>query len=522
MNKDKKVANKIILVPVGMDIDLTLIDFKLNQSLQEQGFTVVDFAPFENLNPDVLKSHENLEDFLEQSVELCVDNTSNVDVALVYGLPISPEFPYSSRLNLEMAAALNAEVLFIACGETQLNTAPLYDKLQAINVEYALGNKSVRRVGVLAREQDKTIIDSILPVVATTDTLDNILLDKSWIELLSIEQHENSQSPVQFKYQLTKLAQKKSKTIVLPEGEEPRTIEAAILCSQKKIAKCVLLGSPRKIREQAEKLQLNLDSSIEIIDPNICREQYMAKLVELRKHKGMTVELAREKLLDNVMLGTMMLENDEVDGLVSGAIHTTANTIRPPLQIIKMADSCQSVSSIFFMLMPHGVCVFGDCAVIAEPDAQQLAQIAISSADSAKAFNLKPRVALLSYATMDSSKGAVVEKIKAALKIVKELRSDILIDGPLQYDAATVESIGKTKAPGSLVAGKANVLIFPDLNSGNITYKAVQRAANINSIGPMLQGMRKPVNDLSRGALVEDIVYTIALTAIQAISKGTN
>jgi phosphate acetyltransferase len=227
--------------------------------------------------------------------------------------------------------------------------------------------------------------------------------------------------------------------------------------------------------------------------------------------------MAEKQLEDNVVLATMMLALDEVDGLVSGAVHTTANTIRPALQLIKTAPGAKIVSSIFFMLMPEQVLVYGDCAVNPDPSPEELANIAIQSADSAKAFGITPpRVAMLSYSTGTSGTGSDVDKVRLATQLAKEARPDILLDGPLQYDAASVESVGKQKAPESQVAGHANVFIFPDLNTGNTTYKAVQRSANVVSVGPMLQGLRKPVNDLSRGASVDDIVYTIALTAIQA------
>ena len=239
-------------------------------------------------------------------------------------------------------------------------------------------------------------------------------------------------------------------------------------------------------------------------------------MVELRKSKGLTEVVAREQLQDTVVLGTMMLAENEVAGLVSGAIHTTANTIRPALQLVKTAPDASLVSSIFFMLLPDQVLVYGDCAINPDPTAEQLADIAIQSADSAIAFGIDPKVAMISYSTGTSGAGSDVEKVREATKIAQARRPDLLIDGPLQYDAAVMENVAKSKAPNSPVAGKATVFIFPDLNTGNTTYKAVQRSADLISIGPMLQGMRKPVNDLSRGALVDDIVYTIALTAIQA------
>lgn len=326
-------------------------------------------------------------------------------------------------------------------------------------------------------------------------------------------------SPPAFRYQLTEYARKANKRIVLPEGDEPRTVKAAQLCAERGIADCILLAAPEDVKRVAEMQGFTLHPGISIIDPKQVRRNYVARLVELRKNKGMTEVIALEQLKDHVVLGTMMLEAGEVDGLVSGAVHTTANTIRPPLQIIKTAPNSSLVSSIFFMLLPEQVLVYGDCAINPDPNAEQLAEIAIQSADSAKAFGIEPKVAMISYSTGTSGQGSDVEKVREATEIAKAKRPDLVIDGPLQYDAAVMEDVARSKAPNSPVAGKATVFIFPDLNTGNTTYKAVQRSADLISIGPMLQGMRKPVNDLSRGALVDDIVYTIALTAIQATQQ---
>ncbi len=342
-------------------------------------------------------------------------------------------------------------------------------------------------------------------------------IDGPWIDSLS----EGTQgirrlSPPAFRYQLTEFARKAGKRIVLPEGDEPRTVKAAAICAERGIATCVLLGNPEEIRRVAAQQGVELGAGVEIIDSEAVRENYVARLVELRGAKGMTEVVAREKLQDSVFLGTMMLENNEVDGLVSGAVHTTANTIVPPFQIIKTAPDASIVSSVFFMLLPDQVLVYGDCAINPDPNAEQLAEIAIQSADSAAAFGIDPRVAMISYSTGESGKGADVDKVREATKLAQAKRPDLIIDGPLQYDAAIMENVAASKAPNSPVAGKATVFVFPDLNTGNTTYKAVQRSADLVSIGPMLQGMRKPVNDLSRGALVDDIVYTVALTAIQA------
>ncbi|ARJ42957.1 phosphate acetyltransferase [Pantoea alhagi] len=342
-------------------------------------------------------------------------------------------------------------------------------------------------------------------------------ISSDWIESLTAASERSRRlSPPAFRYQLTELARKAGKRIVLPEGDEPRTVKAAAICAERGIAHCVLLGNPDEIQRVAAAQGVELGKGIEIIDPEVARANYVARLVELRKNKGMTEVVAQEQLEDNVVLGTMMLERDEVDGLVSGAVHTTANTIRPPLQLIKTAPNSSLVSSVFFMLLPEQVLVYGDCAINPDPTSEQLAEIAIQSADSAAAFGIEPRVAMISYSTGNSGAGSDVEKVREATRIAQEKRPDLVIDGPLQYDAAIMEDVAKSKAPNSQVAGRATVFIFPDLNTGNTTYKAVQRSADLISIGPMLQGMRKPVNDLSRGALVDDIVYTIALTAIQA------
>jgi len=239
-------------------------------------------------------------------------------------------------------------------------------------------------------------------------------------------------------------------------------------------------------------------------------------MVQLRKARGLTPLQAEVGLEDSVVVGTMMVAVGDVDGLVSGAVHTTADTVRPALQLIKTAPGSSVVSSVFFMLMPDQVMVYGDCAINPHPSAEELAQIAMQSADSATAFGIEPRVAMISYSTGTSGSGEEVDKVRKATALVRQQRPNLIIDGPIQYDAAAVESVGLQKAPNSPLAGRATVFVFPDLNTGNTTYKAVQRSANVVSVGPMLQGLRKPVNDLSRGALVDDIVYTIALTAIQA------
>ncbi|MBK1826258.1 phosphate acetyltransferase [Haloferula rosea] len=341
-------------------------------------------------------------------------------------------------------------------------------------------------------------------------------VDSGWISQRCATHVAKRLSPPAFRHRISKTARANQQRIVLPEGEEPRTIEAAVRCAERGIAECHLIGNPRQIEELARINELEIPPAVKIIDPESIRHRYLAPLLERRKHKGLTEANAIEALRDNVTLGTMMLAMDEVDGLVSGAIHSTASTIRPALQLIRTAPHAKVVSSVFFMCLPDQVLVYGDCAVNPDPDAETLADIAIQSAASAKAFGIDPIVAMISYSTLGSGSGSEVEKVREATAIARKRAPELIIDGPLQYDAASNREVAATKAPDSEVAGRANVFIFPDLNTGNTTYKAVQRSAGVISMGPMLQGMRKPVNDLSRGASVEDILYTIALTAVQA------
>ncbi len=341
-------------------------------------------------------------------------------------------------------------------------------------------------------------------------------LDRDWLRRLASQARTPRVTTAAFRHRLIEQARAAHRTIVLPEGTEPRTVRAAAICGERGIATCVLLGDPDAVQQVARREGVTLGDNVRVIDPQSIKQRYVEPMVALRRHKGLTSAMASNQLDDTVVLGTMMLQLGEVDGLVSGAIHTTANTIRPALQLIKTRPNSSIVSSVFFMCLPEQVLVYGDCAVNPNPTAEELAEIALQSADSAAAFGIEPRVAMISYSTGTSGTGSDVEKVVRATAIAKAKRPELLIDGPLQYDAAAVAEVGGQKAPDSPVAGRATVFVFPDLNTGNTTYKAVQRSANVVSMGPMLQGLAKPVNDLSRGALVEDIVFTIALTAIQA------
>ena len=357
--------------------------------------------------------------------------------------------------------------------------------------------------------------DDLERVESVTDNIADAL-DPSWLESLTGASRSRRLSPAAFRYQLTELARAADALVVLPEGTEPRTIRAAVACAERRIARCLLLGSPGKVAVRAGQLGLRLPEGVTVLDPQAIAERYVAPLAQLRRHKGWTEDVAREHLADPVAVGTMMLQQGEVDGLVSGAVHTTASTVRPALQIIGPKPGARLVSSVFFMCLPDEVVVYGDCAINPQPDAEDLADIAIQSAASARMFGIEPRVAMISFSTGISGRGSDVDKVAEATRIARERQPDLAVDGPLQYDTAAIASVGQAKRPGSPVAGRASVFVFPDLDTGNTTYKAVQRSAQVVSIGPMLQGLAKPVNDLSRGALVEDIIYTIALTAIQA------
>jgi phosphate acetyltransferase len=324
-------------------------------------------------------------------------------------------------------------------------------------------------------------------------------------------------TPQMFTYQLRLRARADRKHIVLPEGDDDRILRSAGRLLQRGVADLTILGDEAQIRLRSAELGVSLDDA-RVVDVRVSelREQFAGQYSELRKAKGVTIEHAREIMGDATYFGTMMVYNGMVDGMVSGAAHTTAHTVRPAFEIIKTVSDVNTVSSVFFMCLPDRVLVYGDCAIVPNPTPEQLADIAISSARTAARFGIEPRVAMLSYSTGDSGAGADVDKVRTATDLVRQRDPDLLVEGPIQYDAAIEPSVAATKLRDSPVAGRATVLIFPDLNTGNNTYKAVQRSAGAIAIGPVLQGLRKPVNDLSRGALVEDIVNTVAITAIQA------
>ncbi|WP_327164278.1 phosphate acetyltransferase [Streptomyces zaomyceticus] len=324
-------------------------------------------------------------------------------------------------------------------------------------------------------------------------------------------------TPMMFEHELIEQARADRRRVVLPEGTEERVLRAADVLLRRDVCDLTLLGDVETIRKKAADLGITLVGT-QLIDPQTSelRDSFAEKYAALRAHKGVTVELAYDVVSDVNYFGTLMVQEGLADGMVSGSVHSTAATIRPAFEIIKTKPDASIVSSVFFMCLADKVLVYGDCAVNPDPNAEQLADIAAQSAATAARFGVEPRIAMLSYSTGTSGSGADVDKVREATKLVREAHPELRIEGPIQYDAAVEPSVAATKLPGSEVAGQATVLIFPDLNTGNNTYKAVQRSAGAVAVGPVLQGLRKPVNDLSRGALVSDIVNTVAITAIQS------
>ncbi len=472
-----------LIVPASAEISLSQTTESVFEAVKKSVPNAETFSATEKV-PSLLTS-DGADASLEALVGIVQDSSS--DAFVIAGVSAQKSVR-SETLNIRIAAALDAEVIVVATAEEVGNSVASDFIAEKAKVAFVLSE------GDFINE----------------DAVKNILSDET--------EHRISQA--EFRRNLIRLASKELKRIVLPEGAEPRTLKAAIEVCNRKIAIPVLIATKAEIEAEAARQNLEIPAELEIIEPSAeLAENYVQLLVELRKAKGMTEEKARETLKDPVFLGTMMLKKGEVDGLVSGAVHSTADTVRPALQVVKCAPGVKSISSVFFVCLPSQVYVFGDCAINLNPTAEELAGIAMQSYDTAKAFNLPARVAMLTYGTGKSGKGDDVELVVNATQIVRTMRPEIPVDGPLQYDAATTASVARLKAPESTVAGKATVCIFPDLSAGNICYKAIQRSApGVIAVGPMLQGLAKPVNDLSRGALVEDIVYTIALTSIQAQS----
>ena len=368
----------------------------------------------------------------------------------------------------------------------------------------------VSQVPARLHSQDDRKIAKALGLVES-----NIDINELRHRLISKVSHK--MTPLMFEYDLLQRAKAKKQHIVLPEGNEERILRAAEILLLRDVVKITLLGNEDEIRHKIQSLALRLNG-VEIIDPitSELRPLFAQAYYEARKHKNIIYATAFDVMADVSYFGTLMIHLGFANGMVSGAVHSTQHTIRPAFEIIKTKPGADIVSSVFFMCLEDRVLVYGDCAVNPNPNAQELAAIAISAADTAKMFNIEPRVAMLSYSTGDSGKGEAVDKVREAVKIAHKLRPDLILEGPMQYDAAVDFGVAKTKLPGSKVAGHASVFIFPDLNTGNNTYKAVQRSSGAIAVGPILQGLNKPVNDLSRGCTVPDIVNTVIITAIQA------
>ncbi|MEI7735196.1 MAG: phosphate acetyltransferase, partial [Ferruginibacter sp.] len=373
-------------------------------------------------------------------------------------------------------------------------------------------------VTLVGNTKSRIYADNKSKIELAINTFDKYIDTKAFEDKLVTFQPEGI-TPRMFQYQLVKRAKTKRKHIVLPEGNDDRILTAAAQLMQKDVVDLTILGKVDEIKAAVKRMNLsfNLDS-VTIIDPatSDLYSGFVDTLVELRKSKNLSQEMAEDLMTDVSYFGTMMVYKGLADGMVSGAVHTTQHTIRPALQFVKTKPNVSTVSSVFFMCLPDRVSVFGDCAVNPNPTSEQLAEIAISSAESSLMFGIEPKIAMLSYSSGTSGQGEEVEKVRKATEIVKQLRPDLKVEGPIQYDAAVDPTVGKQKMPNSEVAGQASVLIFPDLNTGNNTYKAVQRETGALAIGPMLQGLNKPVNDLSRGCTVDDIFNTVIITAIQA------
>ena len=535
----------VILVPAGANVGLTTIATSMILALQEANVRVKNFA-VADIGIDHIEmmiSHNRADDLLDDIYAKYEDVSKNADIILVEGMSYAADRPYVANLNRDIARALTAKIILVTTIDTEfwrdLETqiklsAQIYKNqkiLGCIINKFDLPACSGGCAGCHTMQNPMNMLrhyplfrDNLMqllgciPMLVGEVTAEHIAkcIDTDWVDNLLTSKEEFRLTPPMLRNELVKKAKSVNKRIVLPEGSELRTIKAANICAARGIAHCILLGNPQEIEEVIQQQNIVLHENITIIDPVTIAEKYIAPMVELRKSKGLTAQEAAEQLKDNVVLGTMMIKLDEADGLVSGAIHTTANTIRPALQLIKTKPGTKLVSAGYFLCLPEQVLLFADCAFNIKPSVEELADIAIQSAETAIKFNISPRIAMISYSTGNSGTGEDVDKVVAVVKLVKEKRPDLLIDGPLQYDAALIPEVAKTKLPNSLVAGRATVLVFSDLSVGNAVAKAVQRSADIIAVGPLSQGLNKPVTDLSRGCSVEDIVYTIALTAVQA------
>ena len=408
-------------------------------------------------------------------------------ILLTGGLPLAPQI----RRMIEGISQPSVPILSIGC-DTYTAATRIHDV----------------RAAILPNNQRK-----IAAALGTFESNVNVAELADRIEV----SRSTSVTPLMFEHEIIERAKASRQHIVLPEGEEERILRAAEILVRRDVAEITLLGDEQQIHSKTTALGIDLED-VKIVNPATSpwRENFAQTYLKLREHKGITPEVAADTMLDVSYFGTMMVYDDLADGMVSGSVHTTAHTIRPAFEVIKTRPGRTLVSSVMFMCLSDRVLVYGDCAINPNPNAEQLADIAISSAGTATTFGVEPRVAMLSYSTGQSGHGVDVDIVREATRLARQLRPDLKIEGPIQYDAAIDASVARTKLPDSDVAGRATVFIFPDLNTGNNTYKAVQRSAGAVAIGPVLQGLNKPVNDLSRGCTVTDIVNTVAITAVQA------
>lgn len=477
----------------------------------------------EQLNGEVLYGHDQLDRQAKRFMIIAMQMEHYLDRLTDHALLITPGDRGEILLSAVLAhLSANYPPLAGLVLTTSERPSPaltrLLDGLAGIPPILAVQSETYETATDLYRVKSYITVDSPTKISA------GLQLCAQFIDGAALEQHygeiePRGISPRLFLYNLSQRARASKQRIVLPEGTEERILRATATLVQEQIADITLLGDPNEIRALVKRLGLDLDlRQVTLIDPGSSPRfgDYVEQLYQFRRERGLTHEQAHELMLDVSFYGTMMVQLGDADGMVSGASHTTAHTIRPALQFVKTRPGIAIVSSVFFMCLEDRVLVYGDCAINPKPTAEELADIAIASADTAQLFGVEPRVAILSYSTGDSGAGAEVERVRTATALAQARRPDLLLEGPLQYDAAVDEGVARTKMPGSKVAGRATVLIFPDLNTGNNTYKAVQRETGSIAVGPVLQGLNKPVNDLSRGCLVEDIINTVAITAIQA------
>jgi len=422
------------------------------------------------------------------------------------------------QANLSMNYPKVAGIVLTVGGKLDKPVQRLVDGLSSVIPIISVKSGTFETTARLGTIHSRITADNTKKVLLAIDTFDKYVDVKALEEKL-VTYHSELLTPHMFQYQITKKAKAFRKHIVLPEGDDDRILKAAARLLNQQIVNLTILGDAHQIAASIKRLGLNFEHTrLDIVNPveSPLYNDYVQTLYELRKSKNVSLETARDLMTDVSYFGTMMVYKGHADSMVSGANHTTQHTIRPALQFVKTKPGISIVSSIFFMCLPDRVAVFGDCAVNPDPTAEELAEIAISSAESSRRFGIEPRIAMLSYSSGTSGEGSYVEKVRQATRLVKEKRPDLKVEGPIQYDAAVDPVVGKQKLPNSEVAGKANVFIFPDLNTGNNTYKAVQRETGALAIGPMLQGLNKPVNDLSRGCTVDDIFNTVIITAIQS------